>query len=261
MSGERPILRAKLAAERAQEARRRAQQAAERLTELAAATGIDAVDPQTADPAQPDQPPDSSPASPAATARDQALKAVRSLQAARQHACEAHLETAAALERLARLYDAHVKDDPTVSARRYLAGATRARAEAALHRHLAEPPAIHLHHPGLQIRSQHDGDVAVCTLRGDLDTRTSRHLSGALAAHTDLACLRLVLDVTRLNSCDSSGLHVLILYAGITHTAGGCLRLAGTGGLVARALEISGLAEILPTDLSLAEALDVANAL
>src|SRR3712207_685893 len=98
---------------------------------------------------------------------------------------------------------------------------------------------------GLQIHER-DGDVHVLQLAGDLD------LAGApdLARRIDIArrdgVRRLLVDLSGVRFCDSTGLRALLGAARELRIAGGRLSVACPGdGTVARLLDLTGMREAL----------------
>ncbi|WP_084958469.1 STAS domain-containing protein [Thermoactinospora rubra] len=233
MSATSPILRAKLAAQRAVEARERAEDAVARLTQLhmfARARGDQVT-----------------------RAEDLARQAESNLHAARRYAAEAHQATADVLLRLATLYEGRAVEAP--SSLLCHAKAAEARREAAWHQHLAQPSTIHAKTAALSVVSHHDGDVGIVTAVGELDLTTGADLHIALATHVTRGCVRIVLNLASLEFCDAAGLRVLLEFHRRTTAAGGWLRLAGVHGAVERLLEVTGLLEVVTVHADVAEAL------
>jgi anti-sigma B factor antagonist len=87
-------------------------------------------------------------------------------------------------------------------------------------------------------------DDQTCLLRvtGELDMTTSGQLRRVLARIPDPG--RVVLDLSRLTFCDSSGLSALLAGHKQLITAGGRLVLAAVPPRVRKVLELTGLVEI-----------------
>ena len=94
----------------------------------------------------------------------------------------------------------------------------------------------------------------VLRLRGEIDLNTAPHLSHAADRLIDDGHLVLVLDLSAVDFCDSSGLSALIRVRNRLLPADGQLILAGPTPMVRRLLETSGLTEIFGTYPSVEEA-------
>ena len=96
--------------------------------------------------------------------------------------------------------------------------------------------------------------VAVVSVAGELDLTTAPELFHALTRLVDQGRRRLILDLTRLEFCDSSGLSVLVRVRNMLERQGGDVVLAGPTAVVQRVLEVSGLVEVFATYPSVAAA-------
>ncbi|GAA2867328.1 STAS domain-containing protein [Streptosporangium fragile] len=94
---------------------------------------------------------------------------------------------------------------------------------------------------------RHEG-ASVIVLVGELDKLSSPALHDALAAELAAGTSRLILDVSGLRFCDSTGLWTMLDFRRRADAAGGCLRLAGVGGVLERLLTITGLTGALLAD-------------
>jgi anti-sigma B factor antagonist len=88
---------------------------------------------------------------------------------------------------------------------------------------------------------------AVVSVGGDLDLNTAPELLQALTRLMDDGQRALVLDLTGVGFCDSSGLSVLVRVRNRVTELGGRLTLAAATPIVQRVLEVSGLTEIFGT--------------
>lgn len=84
-------------------------------------------------------------------------------------------------------------------------------------------------------------------LRGDIDLNTAPRLLDEANRLIDSGCTALVLDLSGVGFCDSSGLSALVRMRNRVQPLGGRISLAGPTPIVQRVLEVSGLTEIFST--------------
>jgi anti-anti-sigma factor len=92
----------------------------------------------------------------------------------------------------------------------------------------------------LQVEVRHEGSSAVVTPMGELDHHTADLLREPLEECVDQGRSRLVVDCSRLEFCDSTGLNVLLGARLKAEAAGGSVHLVGMLPVVARVFEITG---------------------
>ncbi|GAA3824988.1 STAS domain-containing protein [Streptomyces phyllanthi] len=92
----------------------------------------------------------------------------------------------------------------------------------------------------LLVEVREEGASAVVTPAGELDHHTADVLREPLDECLDKGFTRLVLDCSRLEFCDSTGLNVLLGARLRAEAAGGGVHLAGMQPVVARVFEITG---------------------
>ncbi|MDO3704876.1 STAS domain-containing protein [Micromonospora sp. C28SCA-DRY-2] len=85
-------------------------------------------------------------------------------------------------------------------------------------------------------------------LAGELDLSTAGELVAVLDRLADAGTHRLLVDLTGLTFCDSSGIAAFVRGDNRASAAGGWLRVTGASGRVARVLEVTGLADVLGHD-------------
>jgi anti-sigma B factor antagonist len=104
---------------------------------------------------------------------------------------------------------------------------------------------------------EHDVDgVRVVGVSGELDLAGAVKLCARVDAARDAGRRRLVLDLTRLEFCDSSGLRALIgAAAEVRATAGRVVIVPPVAGAVARLFALAGVEEILPLRSSVSDGL------
>jgi anti-anti-sigma factor len=99
-----------------------------------------------------------------------------------------------------------------------------------------------------------DGTVVV-TVRGNLDVDSAGGLLSALDSALDRPVPRIVVDLSGLEFCDSTGLSAFVVGQNRVVNAGGWLRLAAPSEWVGRLLHTVGLAKHLGMYPSVADAL------
>jgi anti-anti-sigma factor len=92
----------------------------------------------------------------------------------------------------------------------------------------------------LLVEVREEGSGAVVTPAGELDHHTADLLREPLEDLLSKGISKLVVDCTRLEFCDSTGLNVLLGARLKAESAGGVVRLAGMRPVVARVFEITG---------------------
>jgi anti-anti-sigma factor len=92
---------------------------------------------------------------------------------------------------------------------------------------------------------ERDG-ATVVTVRGKVFYDTLAPLTDALAGLTAGQASRVVLDLSEVPMCDSSGLNLFVRTRADLVAAGGWLRLAGTRPMVDNVLHITNLDRLLP---------------
>ncbi|MER6130921.1 STAS domain-containing protein [Streptomyces sp. NPDC001815] len=92
----------------------------------------------------------------------------------------------------------------------------------------------------LLVEVREEGTSAVITPAGELDHHTADLLREPVEDCLDRGFARLVVDCSRLEFCDSTGLNVLLGARLRAEAAGGGVHLAGMLPVVARVFEITG---------------------
>ncbi|MFG1677683.1 STAS domain-containing protein [Micromonospora sp. NPDC049282] len=82
-------------------------------------------------------------------------------------------------------------------------------------------------------------------LVGELDLGTAGELNTAIDRLVAEGRRELLLDLTELTFCDSTGIAAFVRGDNLVAVDGGWLRLTGATGRVARVLQVTGLAEVL----------------
>ncbi|MGA3524872.1 STAS domain-containing protein [Melissospora conviva] len=89
------------------------------------------------------------------------------------------------------------------------------------------------------------GGVAHLRLAGELDISSTPQLGEAISRLLGDGHHRLLVDLSDLTFCDSTGMSAFVRGDNEAAAAGGWLRLTGASGRVARLLRLSGLADVL----------------
>ncbi|MDG4781140.1 STAS domain-containing protein [Micromonospora sp. WMMD961] len=92
---------------------------------------------------------------------------------------------------------------------------------------------------------ERDGGGVWLRLAGELDLSTAPQLTAAIEELTAAGETRLLLDLTDLTFCDSTGMAVFVRGDNQAAADGGWLRLTGANGRVERVLRVTGLADVL----------------
>ncbi|MCC5033056.1 STAS domain-containing protein [Streptomyces sp. WAC 00631] len=107
----------------------------------------------------------------------------------------------------------------------------------------------------LHVEVRHHGPTAVVTPAGELDHHTAEVLREPLDECVDQGRVRLVVDCSQLEFCDSTGLNVLLGARLRAEEAGGSVHLAGMLPVVARVFEITGAEAVFTVHDTVEEAL------
>jgi anti-anti-sigma factor len=107
----------------------------------------------------------------------------------------------------------------------------------------------------LQVRLRAEGRSEVVTVAGELDHHTAELLRAPLEDALERGRVRLVIDCSQLEFCDSTGLNVLLGARLKADAADGGVHLVGMLPVVARVFEITGADAVFTVHDSLATAL------
>lgn len=99
----------------------------------------------------------------------------------------------------------------------------------------------------LELDSRALGEYVVVSVNGEIELDTADELDSYLDGMLRQDVRRVVLDLSGVEFCDSSGLRVLLRAHRHATLLGGSLRLACPGPTVRKVLQISGLDAHLPT--------------
>ena len=101
---------------------------------------------------------------------------------------------------------------------------------------------------------EHATDVVEVAVAGEIDFATHRSLLGLLTEEVERGHQRIVLDMSGVSFCDSTGLGVLVQIRQRVVEGGGWLRVAAPTEAVRRALEITNLDRLIPAYATVSDA-------
>lgn len=120
---------------------------------------------------------------------------------------------------------------------------------------LSEPAELWTAHGLRMTAAGQDGQALVCTVSGEIDFDNHRTVATALEALLVRRPPLLVMDLSELVFCDSSGLNVL-LQARQTASESGCpMRLVAPGEQVGRLLALTGTDKVFEVRASVSQAI------
>jgi anti-anti-sigma factor len=103
---------------------------------------------------------------------------------------------------------------------------------------------------------QREGNYAVVQVSGDMDVDSCPPVEQALADLADSGTLHLVLDMSAVGFCDSSGINALLRALAHAKERHGSLSLAATAPQVQRVLDLLGMGAVITSYPSVAAALE-----
>ena len=102
-----------------------------------------------------------------------------------------------------------------------------------------------MRHVELRVSSRSQGDHVVLVLAGEIDLYTAPRLQSELsAALADGAPAQIVVDMSGVEFCDSTGMNVLLAAHRLATERGGDLTLAAPRPSVRKILEVTGLQSV-----------------
>jgi anti-sigma B factor antagonist len=99
-------------------------------------------------------------------------------------------------------------------------------------------------HVELNVSTASQGGHAVVTATGELDLYTAPRLQGALSDLLHDRVDRIVVDMSGIEFCDSTGMNVLLAAMKRNREQGGTFELAAPRPAVKRILQVTGLDEV-----------------
>lgn len=104
----------------------------------------------------------------------------------------------------------------------------------------------------------HDDGVALLALGGELDLEGLDQVSAVVRQTLALGFVHLVVDLTALSFCDSSGLGALLRTSRAARSAGGSCTVAGAVGSVQRLFDVTAMSHVLALTTGVSVALEQA---
>lgn len=93
----------------------------------------------------------------------------------------------------------------------------------------------------LKISNQSHNDYDIVVVHGEIDLYTAQHLQSELVSVLDAGAQRLVLDLSQVGFCDSTGMNVLLAVMRQAREQEGDLELAAPCPAVLKILSVTGL--------------------
>ncbi|MDE2482389.1 MAG: STAS domain-containing protein [bacterium] len=108
----------------------------------------------------------------------------------------------------------------------------------------------------IDIKTENHGETLIYKLRGSLDIATAPSVRAALVEAAGAGSHDIIVDLTKLEFLDSTGLGALIGAHRRALEHGGQVRLVVHDGPISRLLNITGLMRVFPVYASLADAIE-----
>jgi len=96
----------------------------------------------------------------------------------------------------------------------------------------------------LKVTTRSQGDHTVISVAGEIDLYTAPKLQAELMTALTGSPARLIVDMSRVDFCDSTGINVLLAAHRQARERGGELQLAGPGSATRKVLQVTGLESV-----------------
>lgn len=96
----------------------------------------------------------------------------------------------------------------------------------------------------LKVTTRSQGDHTVISVAGEIDLYTAPKLQSELMTALTASPVRLIVDMSRVDFCDSTGINVLLAAHRQARECGGELQLAGPGSATRKVLQVTGLESV-----------------
>ena len=101
-----------------------------------------------------------------------------------------------------------------------------------------------LRHVELKVTTRSQGDHTVVSVLGEIDLYTAPRLQSELMSALGSSPARLIVDMSGVDFCDSTGINVLLAAHRHAREHGGELQLAGPGSATRKVLQVTGLESV-----------------
>lgn len=119
----------------------------------------------------------------------------------------------------------------------------------------AVPDWVSLQYVDLNVSTRQQDDHVVVATTGEIDLHTAPRLQADLAELMQDGSPRLIVDLSGVEFCDSTGVNVLLAAMRRAHEQGGSLSLVSPQAAVRKVLGITGLDSVFPVRESVEEAI------
>jgi anti-sigma B factor antagonist len=99
-------------------------------------------------------------------------------------------------------------------------------------------------HVELKVTTRSQGEHTVLSVTGEIDLYTAPTLQSELMAALGAGKTRLIVDMSRVDFCDSTGINVLLAAHRHARERGGELQLASPGSATRKVLQVTGLESV-----------------
>jgi anti-sigma B factor antagonist len=96
----------------------------------------------------------------------------------------------------------------------------------------------------LKVTTRSQGDHTVVSVLGEIDLYTAPRLQSELMNALGASPARLIVDMSGVDFCDSTGINVLLAAHRHAREHGGELQLAGPGSATRKVLQVTGLESV-----------------
>jgi anti-sigma B factor antagonist len=96
----------------------------------------------------------------------------------------------------------------------------------------------------LKVTTRSQGDHTVISVMGEIDLYTAPRLQSELMTALNAGKVRLIVDMSGVEFCDSTGINVLLAAHRHARERGGELQLAGPGSATRKVLQVTGLESV-----------------
>jgi anti-sigma B factor antagonist len=99
-------------------------------------------------------------------------------------------------------------------------------------------------HVELKVTTRSQGDHTVLSVTGEIDLYTAPTLQSELTSAFGRGQVRLIIDMSGVDFCDSTGINVLLAAHRQAREHGGDLQLASPGSATRKVLQVTGLESV-----------------